>query len=376
MESEDYEPFFESLRLLAETDDIEPLLHTIEETACSLLPGVNCAVILTPSLPGPEHTLRIPLTNLPGESTTGWLVAEGQEHSPAGLRKAAILSLIASAAIRRASLQKRGTVKLDRLNADNDTMIRDLVFARQILTEMLPRENLESPNFSVAARLEPAERVGGDCFNYVSHGGHIHFMLADAVGHGLGSTLLVFECRAAWRALSLGQISLGERVRLLNEQLYENTGPERFVACCVGTIEESSGDVEVAICGISPLFVHQARNDQMVLYEDSDPPLGLFPDLVFQVQTLRLEENDCMTIVTDGVLDWHEPAGEFFGEARLATLLSHCAALTPTLHLESIFAHLRAFGGTHGQRDDACALVIQRHGEVSRVPFHGSGLYI
>ena len=361
MDSSEYEQFCESLRLLAESDDLGHLLRSIEETACSLLPGVDCEILRSPSVPGPKHTLRVPLATRPGENTTSWLVAGGHAHSEAGLRKVAILSLIASAAISRARGQQKGLIKLDRLSADNDTMIRDLVFARQILTEMLPRQVLETDHFSVAARLDPAERVGGDCFDYVRHGDQIHFMLADAVGHGLGSTLLVFECRAAWRALSLGQIGLAERVRLLNILLYENTGPERFVACCVGTLQESSGELEVAVCGISPLFVHQARDDQMVLYEDSDPPLGLFPDTVFQVQNLLLEENDCLTVVTDGVLDWHDPLGEFFGEARLATLLSHCATLTPALHLESIFANLHAFGGVQGQRDDACALVIYRH---------------
>lgn len=252
-----------------------------------------------------------------------------------------------------------------RLTADHDLMLADLVFARQVLDEMLPSGPLCGEAVHVAGRLLPAEKVGGDLYSYAQDAtGHINFMLADAVGHGLGSTLLVFECRAMWRALSMGRVGVGERIRLLNELLFENTGAERFVACCAGAVEQTSGKVELAVCGVSPLFHYRSRWGDVILLEDSDPPLGLFRDTEFRLRSLQLEEGDSLLAVTDGVLEWEGSAAEEFGDERLLELFARHADGGPETVLDAIFSQLSEYSGERSQRDDACALVIRRSAAV------------
>lgn len=238
-------------------------------------------------------------------------------------------------------------------------MSADIAFARQVLDEMLPRAPLSKNGCHLGGHLLPAERVGGDLFCHTEDGHRVHFMVADAVGHGLGSTLLVFECRAIWRALSLGRLSLTERARLINNLLFEHTGAERFVACCAGTLDTLTGEIELVTAGVAPMFV--CRTDGSIgLLEGLDPPFGIFPDLEFTTRNLALAEGDSAFLCTDGVLEWRGVDGEDYGQERVAEILRGSSSAGPEQVMSALFSDLLSFAGGVAQKDDACALMIQR----------------
>lgn len=263
--------------------------------------------------------------------------------------------LLATAEARYASSEREVT----RLSADNDLMSAGLTFARLVLDEMLPNDELVAGEWKLAGRLIPAQRVGGDLFSYVLEGRHIHFLVADAVGHGLGSTLLVYECRALWRALCVGSLGVGERISLLNRLLWENLGPERFVAACAGTLDLTSGRIDLAMCGIAPVFVC-TDEDSLTLLQASDPPLGIFEEHAPRVHVVDLSPRGSLLVATDGVMEWRGSVEEEFGEERVAQLLEANYAAQPIALLDTLFRSLEDFSQGNEQIDDACAVVIQR----------------
>lgn len=346
--------------MLAETDNVDQLLLALVRIAGGILGSDSVEVTLDSPDFNIARSFTFPLVTRVEDEPVGWLVADVVPTDADQFKRFSILALIASASIRRARALQKGKKRIFRLRAAKKTLTKDIFFARDIMREMLPQSVIDTPHLSVAGRLEPTGKLGGDCYNYELQGGKVHFLLADAVGHGLGSTLLVLECRAAWRALTMAESSLAEKIRLLNLLLFENIGPDRFVAGCFGTIEEETGLVELALCGVSPLFLFRSEKEAIEQIVDPDPPLGLFCDTGYQMRRFALKPGDCLTIVSDGVIDWQGPEGVFFGEQRLAEMLLHCATFSPTLQLNWIFTQLAAFGGKDGQTDDACSLVIQR----------------
>lgn len=344
------EPIYELLSTFANYRKLEDLVPAFEASARMLL-GCKDVRLLVGEHEETTHPVRIPLIS--GDVTLGELVASCPIE-PEAERTATALASIAAMAIRRDQLL--------RLARERKALVREMSFARQILLEMLPHSPLQEREYIVSGRLVPANQLGGDCFSYSLSGPDlVHFMLADAVGHGIGSTLLVSECRAVWRTLARDPGPLSKRIRVLNELIYENTGPERFVAACLGKLDIGTGQIEFAACGLAPMLVYRAGEGRVELLERADPPLGIFPDTQFESEVCRLSPGDVFLAVTDGVLEWSRPQGDLFGEERLASHLLTCLQ-QDSEPLEGIFAALREFGGDLAQRDDACALCIRRQG--------------
>jgi len=146
-------------------------------------------------------------------------------------------------------------------------------------------------------------------------------------------------------------------VSRLSQLLYENTGPERFVAAVLGRCGED-GWVEFVACGQGPLFV--LRKNQVDLLGDPDLPLGLFPDQHFELRKVQLQPGEALFCTTDGVLEWQNGSGEMFGtagviEAMEGQLLGCSRGIS-----ETVLQAVDTFHTPDLARDDACAIALIR----------------
>ena len=235
-------------------------------------------------------------------------------------------------------------------------LVGSLRVARKIVEEGLPRELLTTASWQISGLLRPAFHLGGDSFYYLVNDNALCFLLADAVGHGLGSTILASECRALWRGVVFEK-DLSLAVARLNALLFENTGPERFVAATLGYCYPD-GRIEYISCGQGPLF--RIRPGRADLLPECEPPLGMFPDLEFPIQSLTLEPGEGLVCVTDGVLEWCDEAGNMFSEAGMVRVLSQEFQTSQEI-LEAITRGLVDFHLPESQRDDVCAVALLRH---------------
>ena len=71
--------------------------------------------------------------------------------------------------------------------------------AAEMLWRQLPPLTFASDRFVVTAQLEPWHEVGGDAFDYSIDGDLLHLAVFDAMGHGLGATLLAGVALASYR---------------------------------------------------------------------------------------------------------------------------------------------------------------------------------
>jgi serine/threonine protein phosphatase PrpC len=84
-------------------------------------------------------------------------------------------------------------------------------------------------------------------------------------------------------------------------------------------------------------------------------PLGAIPGAEFKSIRFRLEPDDSLLLLTDGVVEAQSPSGEFFGFDRTAAITTHSA--------QDIAAAAQAFG----QEDDITVLTLNFAGDVSKV---------
>jgi phosphoserine phosphatase RsbU/P len=77
----------------------------------------------------------------------------------------------------------------------------------------------------------------------------------------------------------------------------------------------SNGELELMNCGhVPPLLV---SGDKVIKLEEGNLPVGLVPMAEFQVSRIQLKPGDRLLLVTDGVTEAEDAAGEFFGNERL-----------------------------------------------------------
>ena len=247
--------------------------------------------------------------------------------------------------------------RLRQASQQRQQLVESLRVARRILEESLPKSKLSHNGWEISGCLRPALHLGGDLYSYTAGQRNIRFLLADAVGHGLDSTLLVSECRTMWRASARYDQDFCEEISRLSSLLYENTGAERYVAATFGRCH-SDGSVELILCGQSPQVV--MLGDEMKMLEQPDLPLGLFPEQDFHSHRIPLEPGQGLLITSDGVLDARNRSGDSFGEegVRAATIPPYPCSQKIVLDL---LAALDDFSDVETPHDDICALAVVRN---------------
>lgn len=252
------------------------------------------------------------------------------------------------------SIRRQQVLELER---QQTKMIESLQLAQTLVNEGLPSGPVRQHGWEVFGHLRPAAHIGGDLFSVVRVGDQIHFLLLDAVGHGIYSALLAAQCKALWRGVT-AERELLKSVKLLNRLIFEDSGSERFVAATLGVCFPS-GEIEYVTCGQSPLFKFGSQG--VSLLEDCCPPLGLFEETEFQVNRLSLQDGEGLLCVTDGVLEWGSVSTGDFSEAGVISMLNeegatHCCESK----IGRLLQALDKFDDPSGQRDDVCCVVMVR----------------
>ncbi len=192
--------------------------------------------------------------------------------------------------------------------------------AAEMLWRQLPPLTFASDRFVVTAQLEPWSEVGGDAFDYSIHGDMLRLAVFDAMGHGLGATLLASVALAAYRNARRAGQDLLATATTIDAVLAAQFGTESFVTAVLAELDLRTGVVRT-LCAAhpAPLLVRGGRS---VGELDTEPglPLG-FGGRDDMIVTASLQPGDRILMFSDGVVEARSPEGAFFGTDRLIDLL-------------------------------------------------------
>jgi serine phosphatase RsbU (regulator of sigma subunit) len=198
---------------------------------------------------------------------------------------------------------------------------------------LLPPLSFSAAGASVAALLEPAYEVGGDCFDYAYNGGRLDFAIFDMVGHGLRSAVLAALVVGAYRHSRRAGKDLPELAVAIDAAARTHPGALAFATGVLARLEASTGHLTWMTCGHPHPLI--ARRGSILPAATVVPgvPLGMSAtaSVVGQIVEIDLEPGDGVLMYTDGVIEARTPDGDFFGEERLRDLLAreHLAGNTP-----------------------------------------------
>jgi sigma-B regulation protein RsbU (phosphoserine phosphatase) len=93
--------------------------------------------------------------------------------------------------------------------------------------------------------------------------------------------------------------------------------------------------------------------------EVGGPIVGLFPQAVFQEETVQLEPGDWLIVFSDGVSEAMSASGDEYGEERILAVVDKQTSVAPSDMLQALFADVRMFTTGAPQSDDITALVLR-----------------
>ena len=209
--------------------------------------------------------------------------------------------------------------------------------AQEVQQLLIPAAPPETPGFTVESVYLPAAEVGGDFFQILpASDGSLLIVVGDVSGKGLKAAMTVSTIVGALRNEKERQPAAV--LSRLNQVLYGHISG--FVACTAALID-ANGKMTIANAGnIAPY-----RNGEELAVE-SGLPLGILADTTYTEATHRLNPNDRLTFVSDGVVEAANPQRELFGFDRTQAISTQPAA--------AIASAAQSFG----QQDDISVLSI------------------
>jgi serine phosphatase RsbU (regulator of sigma subunit) len=235
-----------------------------------------------------------------------------------------------------------------------------MTLAAEMQWQLLPPLTLVGPRVRLSGILEPAYEVGGDAFDYAVNHDTAHMAIFDAMGHGLGASVMAAVVVGAYRHARRAGVPVGDMYTLIDTAFTSQFPDDRFVTAQLADLHLPSGELHLVNAGHpAPLLV---RGHRVVgtLGAPTTLPIGLdgpHPT----VMTEYLEPGDRLVFYTDGVVDARR-AGEPLGEARLVDIVeTEFEAQVPAPELMRRVNHrLLEWQREHdGQRDDSTLLLVE-----------------
>ena len=233
----------------------------------------------------------------------------------------------------------------------------ELQVAWKIQQSLLPRVVPLVPGLRVAARYRAMAGVGGDFYTFSASPNHLGVLVTDVSGHGVPAALIVSMVHLAFSFQEEHFPLPDALLASMNRILYNNVGNE-FITACYAYIDRAAGTLVTGNAGHPPILLWKKRTRTMVPLRPRGRVLALMPDPTFETTQTTIESGDRVLLYTDGALEAHRSAGEFFGEEGLHRALAENDHLQAEEFAEYLIEVLLEWSGGPDKIADDIAFVI------------------
>ncbi|HEY4216881.1 MAG TPA: GAF domain-containing SpoIIE family protein phosphatase [Gemmatimonadaceae bacterium] len=250
--------------------------------------------------------------------------------------------------------------RLVRASVEQQRLAHEMQLAHDLQMKLLPNNGIVAPHATVAARVVPAESVGGDFYNLFRLGrGKTGVMIGDVSGHGYQAALIMALTMSAAAIHSQATIDPGEMLHALMSTLREELAmTEMFISAFYAAIDPAARELCFSNTGHPHAFLLADGKDFERLAA-SDPPLGMDDRRPATSRRPWMPEKDLLVLFTDGVSDARNKAGERLGEERILDAIRAHRHETPAVILDRVFEVLDAHITTAPRRDDLTIVLLR-----------------
>ena len=269
------------------------------------------------------------------------------------------------------TLNRELTVKQDRIE-------QDLSAAAKIQRSLLP-ERLDSPEgLDVAWKFKPCEKIGGDIFNLIKlDNEHWAIYMIDVAGHGVPAAMVavsVFQylqpqsdslMMSSDENLKTQRVKRPAQVLEFLDRVFTFERFDTFFTMNYVIINLKTGRLTSSSAGHPPPIILR-KDGTLQLLRKGGRPLGTidmrFSDdepIIYEEEQEQLCPGDKLIFYTDGVNEYQNAKGEFYGNDRFYSRLKELKDQPVDRLVESVFKSLMVFGNNAEPKDDVSLLGIE-----------------
>jgi adenylate cyclase len=242
----------------------------------------------------------------------------------------------------------------------------ELEAARRIQMGILPRPADLAGNgarFELHTFLEPARTVGGDLYDFFEpQEDRLFFLIGDVAGKGLPGCVFMVISKSLVKSTALRlKGDTAEVLTEANREISRENAESLFVTAVAGVLELDTGVVEYTNAGHDEPYVVRAGHALRTLPAVGGPPLCVVDDFAYEAERFALEPGDMLCLITDGVTEAINRAGELYGRARLEAVL-RAGADSPAALADALRADVARFTNGAEPADDLAIVVLRWNG--------------
>ena len=236
---------------------------------------------------------------------------------------------------------------------------QELNLAAEIQRKFFPTQSPAFPGYEVGAITIPTRKVGGDSYFWHERSdGALTLMIADVMGKGLPSALLMSQIQALMKIFS-ERGDAAEIVTAVNDFIYRYSTQEKFISMVVMVLNPD-GNLSFCNAGHNPPFVLQKDGGHRLLI-DGGMPVGVFLDQKYAKGVEILQPGEIIVLYTDGITEARDKNDEEFGMDRLFDATKKNSELTAQALAPELVHTVREEWLATDQEDDWTLLVVKRN---------------
>lgn len=252
------------------------------------------------------------------------------------------------------------------LQSENLRMGAELAVAKQIQQMILPREEELSAisDLDIAGFMQPADEVGGDYYDVLSHNGGIKIGIGDVTGHGLESGVVMLMMQTAIRTLQThNETDPVKFFDTLNRTIHGNIQRMKSAKnLTLMLLDYRDGQLNLSGQHEDVIIVRSSGEIQQIDTFDLGFPLALEEDIRPFIQTMQisLDPGDVLVLHTDGITEAINDQKQQYGVERLLTVIKTHLEQSALEIRQAVIADIQHYMGTQPLRDDLTLVVLKQ----------------
>jgi serine phosphatase RsbU (regulator of sigma subunit) len=243
------------------------------------------------------------------------------------------------------------------LEAENEHRARELDGARQLQLSMLPKNLPQLPHLEIAAYMKPANEVGGDYYDFhQADDGTLTVAVGDATGHGLKAGTVVTAMKSLFRTFAAEP----EIIPVFNQSsrvLKEMNLRSLYMGLIM--IKLNGRRMKISSAGMPPALIYRAETGLVEEVMIKAMPLGSVSGYPYRESEFTLSCGDVVVLMSDGLPERFNYAGEMFDYSRTKESLAQVAELAPKDIIDRLVGDGEAWADGRPQDDDMTFVALK-----------------
>jgi len=241
----------------------------------------------------------------------------------------------------------------------------ELTYALEIQQNLMPKEVPILKQYHIFGESIPSRMVGGDYFDYfLIPQDRLLVAIADVSGKGLPAALLMANFQSALRILSKLDIEIKDLVMELNNLVYSNTSPDKFITFFIGVLDLRTNIMKYVNAGHNPPMFYCATEQKILHLRKGGLLLGCLDNIDnYEVGEIEFHSRDTLLLYTDGVSEAQNEKGEEFGEMRIDETLRDFYRFDAELLVEKLISEVYNHSFKSTITDDITVVALKRKEE-------------